>query len=121
MKAALLALGLLAGCQQELGRPAVPRFTIDPAYIPMGDDHATRVVIDATASADELGDPSAPLYASWTFDDDRVRIVEGSVHDLTLVVTAPGERAVTIVLTVTGPDGSSSRLSQRLGITLPDP
>ena len=111
---------LLTACQQEFGRPPVPRFTVDPQYILTGDDYATRVTLDSSGSADELDDPTAPLDVDWSFDDERVRVVEGSRHSPTLVLTAPGERPVTIVLTVTDPDGRSSSLSQRLGVTLPE-
>jgi hypothetical protein len=122
MRTAVLALGLLsAGCQQDLGRPPVPRFTIAPEYVPEGDDHQTRVVLDATGSADELDDPTAPIDLSWRFDDPDLRIVDGGDRDATIVVTIGGARPVTIVLTVTDPEGLSSTLSRRLGITLPEP
>lgn len=121
MRTLLFAAVLLSfGCQKELGRPPVPRFSIDPPYIAAGDDFQTEVTLDSTDSADELDDPSAPLDVAWSFDDDRVRVAAGSANDPTLVITAPGERPVTIVLMVTDPDGRSSSLSRRLGITLPE-
>lgn len=123
MKRALaigLGLAALAGCQQELGRPPVPRFTIDPEWIAEGDAHETRVALDATASADELDDPDAPLDVAWTFDDDGVRFEEGHADDAAVVVTAEGERPVTITLTVTDGEGLAGRLSRRLGIVVPE-
>lgn len=112
---------LLVGCQQELGRPPVPRFTLDPEWIEQGDDFRTPVVLDATASADELDDPRAPLDVTWSFDDERVRFADGDdEHGATVTVTAAGERPLTIVLTVTDPDGLASSLSHRLGITVPE-
>lgn len=117
----LLLLLLSPGCQQELGRPPVPRFTVQPAWIAAGDDHETEVVLDATRSADELDDPSVALDVTWSFDDTDVRFVEGGAHDAVVVLTASGERPVTISLTVTDPEGLSSSLSQRLGVVVPEP
>jgi hypothetical protein len=118
---ALAALLALSACQQELGRPPVPRFTIDPAYVPEHDDFATEVSLDGSASADELDDPTIPLAFSWHFDDDRVRIVDGDVHSSTLRIATAGDRPLTISLAVEDDDGQTSTLEQRLGLTLPDP
>jgi len=121
---AVLALALLLGaigCQQELGRPPVPRFTIAPEWVPEGDAYETPVVLDASASADELDDPEAPLDVTWRFDDEDVRFVDGGAHDEVLVLTSSGARPVTITLTVTDSEGLSGSLSRRLGITVPEP
>lgn len=121
MKRVLVIGALLAAaCQQELGRPPVPRFTIEPEYVPEGDAHETPVALDSSESADELDDPSAPLDVTWQFDDDDVRFEEGGAHDPSVVVTAAGARPVTIILTVTDPDGLSSSLTRRLGIVVPE-
>lgn len=121
MRTALCVLALVAGCQQELGRPPVPRFTIDPEWVPEGDGHQTLVALDASGSADELDDPSAALEVTWTFDDGDVRFEDGGPHDEAVVLSFPGARPVTITLTVTDPEGLSSSLSRRLGIAVPEP
>lgn len=116
----MLSTLLLVACQQELGRPPVPRFEIDPAYVPQGDDFHTEVSLDASASADELDDPDSPLGYEWSFDEDRVRIVRGNENAVIIAITVPGDRPVTISLTVEDPDGQRSTLEQRLGVTVPE-
>ncbi|MBI2895035.1 MAG: hypothetical protein HYY06_15880 [Deltaproteobacteria bacterium] len=119
MRVALLVV-TLAACQQELGRPPVPRFEIEPAYVPLDDDFRTEVTLDASASADELDDPASPLGYAWAFDDDRIRVVRGDPADPTIAITAPGDRPVTIALTVEDTDGQRSTLEQRLGVSVPE-
>jgi hypothetical protein len=115
-----LAVLALAACQQELGRPPVPRFEIDPAYVPLDDDFRTEVTLDASASADELDDPTSPLGYEWGFDEDRIRIVRGDEAEAIVAITAPGDRPVTISLTVEDEDGQRSTLEQRLGVSVPE-
>jgi len=116
----MLFATLLAGCAVEPGpRPPVPRFEIDPEYVPEGDGHETPVTLDGAASADELDDPGARLRFEWSFDAD-VRFVEGDRHDPTIVVTLSGTRPVTVTLAVEDEDELVSRLSRRIGLVLPE-
>jgi hypothetical protein len=112
------ALVLAAGCSQIGGRPPVPRFTIDPEFIAEGDAHRTAVTFDASASADDLEDPTVPLEYAWDFDDPSREIVEGAIDEAVVVATFSGEHVVTVTVTVTDPDGLSARLSDRLGLTV---
>lgn len=113
-----LVAALLASCSQIGPRPPVPRFTVDPEFIPEGDDHATEVAFDATGSADELEDPEVPLDFAWDVDDPSRRIVGGALDEPFVAMTFAGERVVTVTLTVTDPDGLTGSLSRRVGLTV---
>lgn len=112
------ALVLFASCSSIGPRPPVPRFTVDPEFIPEGDAHETPVTLDATESADDLEDPSVPLDFAWRVDDPSRRVVDGGLDEPIVVLTFSGEHVVTVTLTVTDPDGLSASVSDRVGLTV---
>jgi hypothetical protein len=90
-----------------------------PTAIPQGDDFATAVVLDGTASA-TIDDPAAELAFSWQLLDD-----DAQADDLKQsIITAhfAGARPPRIVLTVTAPDGATGHVTRELALTvLPSP
>jgi len=117
MRVALAGL-LVAACSQIGPRPPVPRFTVDPEFIPEGDAHRTPVTLDGSASADDLEDPTVPLAYAWAADEESARVVDGALDEAVVVMTFAGDRVVTVTLTVTDPDGLAASLSDRVGLTV---
>ena len=118
MRLAILLGFVVGGCSQIGPRPPVPRFTIDPEFIPQGDDHRTPVTLDGSGSADDLEDPTVPLEFAWDVDDPSRRVLEGALDAAVAVLTFSGEHVVTVTLTVTDPDGLSASVSDRVGLTV---
>ena len=79
---------------------------------------AALAFLPRTTSADDLGDPDAPLDFGWEIDDPAHRIVRGALDEPLVVLTLAGTRVVTVQLTVTNLDGLSASLSGTVGLTI---
>lgn len=128
--ARLVALGLLlgaavgfGGCQEESGRAPVARFDVTPEYVPLHDGYTTVVALDGRRSQDEVDDPSGalPLRYRWELDDPGLQVVDGSLAAAQVRVKLQGDRATTVVLTVTDAAGRSARRTGYVGVTVDGP
>lgn len=120
----VLLLGLsslaLSACT-DLGHPPTARATASPAYLMVNDGYATDVVLDGTASRDDVDDPAGTetLRFDWAIDDPAPQIVDGDLHSPKLTVRLAAARPTTVTLTVTDPSDDSGMTLIRIGITLP--
>jgi hypothetical protein len=119
MLRAAIALVAMTACTASSDRPPVARIAAMPAAIPEGDDFATSVVLDGTASA-AIDDPSAELAFAWQLLDDGARADD--LHQPTVTAQFAGARPPRVVLTVTEPGGAAGDVVRELELTvLPSP
>ncbi len=116
----LIALALACGCGGA-GHPPTARATVAPAYLPIGDDYQTDVVLDGSTSDDSVDDPTGtrPLEFAWAIDDPAPRVTAGSLDAAKVTVRLAGSGPTTVVLTVTDGDGDQGRATVRVGVTVP--
>jgi hypothetical protein len=121
----LLAILVLSGaaCTQAPGHPPVARVTATPKAIPEHDDFQTDVMLDGSASADPIDDPTgaSPLRYEWAFTNDEAHVVSGTTSDAKLTVRWNGMRPGTVHLTVTDIDDQSSTALYQMQLTIPSP
>ena len=121
MPRSALAWLLLAACDAPIGHPPIARIELSPGAIPAHDEFQTAVVLDGTKSADPIDDPSGTetLQYQWTIVDAEARFDPGSRDSQPKpTVRFRGERAATIVLTVTDPDGNDASATKYLQLTV---
>ena len=116
-----LLLSLLVACSEPAdGYPPVARIGVTPRAIPETDAFRTRVMLDASASADPIDDPDRThgLYYRWEILGDEFRVEQGSMISAQLGLVFLGEHPATVRLTVTDEDGRSSSAQTQLQLTL---
>jgi extradiol dioxygenase family protein len=121
MPRGVLALVLFAACDTPVGHPPIARIDLTPAAIPAHDQFQTAVTLDGSKSADPIDDPAGTekLEYQWTILDADARFDTGSRESSEQpVVRFRGERAATITLTVTDPDGNESSSTKYLQLTV---
>jgi hypothetical protein len=120
-RGAFFACCLLAACDAPIGHPPIARIELAPAAIPAHDEFQTAVVLDGSMSADPIDDPAGTekLDYQWTIVDAEARFDAGG-RDTSKMPTVRfrGERAATITLTVTDPDGNDSSSTKYLQLTV---
>lgn len=108
-----------AGCADSSGHAPTARILITPGYVVHNDDFQTDVVLDATASRDDLDDPhnATPLLYDWTVADPGARIAP-DLNSAKITVRIDGSRPVTVRLAVS--DGAlEGHAMAQIGLTLP--
>lgn len=121
MPRAALVCVLLCACDAPVGHPPIARIELAPSAIPAHDEFQTAVVLDGSTSADPIDDPSGAekLDYQWTIVDAEVRFDTGSRDTEKMpTVRFRGERAATVTLTVTDPDGNESSSTKYLELTV---
>jgi hypothetical protein len=93
---------------------------VAPNYIAQNDGFVTTIVLDGSASADEIDDPQGtnPLRFHFSFSEP-FRVASGGTEQSKVTVLFAGDRPVTATLQVTDVDGMTSNATVTIGITLP--
>ncbi|HEY3357568.1 MAG TPA: hypothetical protein VGQ83_30230 [Polyangia bacterium] len=119
------AVVVAAGCETATGHPPVARFSVSPRYVPEGDGCATVVTLDATASRDELDDPTGArqLWFRWDLDEAGCGgggpdVASADLLSPVVGVRIRGDRPVTVTLTVLDASGVTAVRQGTIGITL---
>ena len=111
---------LTCGCSAEPGHAPIARPTASPRAIPERDSYQTDVVLDGSASADPIDDPTAkrPLEYRWEIVGDDHRVTVGRTDLPKLTVRLFGAHPATVLLSVTDEDGQSSTARLQLQLTV---
>jgi hypothetical protein len=116
-----MPLALLAcGCTSD-GHPPTARVTLSPEWLPVGDHYQTDVLLDGTASRNDVEDPTGarPLSFAWAIDDPHLQIRAGDLGAAMLTVRLAADGPTTVRLTVTDV-GGIGRATVRVGVTVPE-
>jgi hypothetical protein len=89
-------------------------------YVPLGDGYQTDIVLDGTASADEVDDPAhvQPLLYAWVVDDPKSEL-QPSATVAKVTVRVAGAHPTTVHLAVADGDDVKTTATAQIGVTLP--
>jgi hypothetical protein len=116
---AVVVTSALTGCTGG-GHPPTARIALAPQYIPVGDNYQTDVLLDGTASRNDVEDPNGlrPLGFTWSVDDPLVQIRDGALDAPKLTVRLAATGPTTVKLVVSDP-GGTGRATAHVGVTIP--
>jgi len=132
----LCALGQ-TGCVEDRGRLPVARLSIEPRYVPVGQQ--ADVLLDGRRSCDEIDAPETcdktaegvtgppqdcpgGVTFRWSLDDDFERVPgEGALDAPYVMVRVTPDRPITVTLEVTDCDQNTVVTKGQIGIELPYP
>jgi hypothetical protein len=128
LRSLIVAASVLAACGSRPPAPPTAVVRATPASVCQGDDYATTIALDASASSPSLAlvplppSPDAPpLSFSWAFSGAAVRELSRSGGGMFLDVATAADRPLHVQLTVSAQDGGSATTLHTIPITVADP